>query len=131
MARRRLGRLGPLAVMVLLALPPTPAAAAGTDVQVNGDASGTVQNEPRITQNPANPANLLVAYNDTLGAASARMRVAVTDVGPARAEGVSLERLTYVRLSSLTPSPLTRNMSPHRPQPSIDFSRLARSSRTS
>ena len=52
------------AVLLLAGL----AAAAGTDVQINGDLPGTVQNEIRITQNATNPANLVVAYNDAIGA---------------------------------------------------------------
>jgi len=46
-----------LLAAALIALP-------GTDVKVNGDLSGTVQNEVRITQNPTDAQNFVVAYND-------------------------------------------------------------------
>jgi len=48
---------------------------AGTDVKINADAAGTVQNEIRITQNPADANNFIVAYNDNSGAASSPLGV--------------------------------------------------------
>jgi len=55
------------AVVALLgAMLAVPSVGAAADVQINGDAPGTVQNEIRITRNPANPLNLAVAYNDTI-----------------------------------------------------------------
>lgn len=50
-------------------------AAPGVDVQINADAPGTVQNEVRITQNPANTSNLVVAYNDNVGSGSSPLGV--------------------------------------------------------
>jgi hypothetical protein len=46
-----------LLAAALIALP-------GTDVKVNGELSGTVQNEVRITQNLTDAQNFVVAYND-------------------------------------------------------------------
>ena len=50
-------------------------ALAGTDVPVNGDPPGTVQNEVRITRNATDAANFVVAYNDNVGAASSPLGV--------------------------------------------------------
>ena len=50
-------------------------AAPGVDVPINSDAPGTVQNEIRITQNPTNTSNLVVAYNDAVGTASSPLGI--------------------------------------------------------
>ncbi|MGH2691894.1 MAG: sialidase family protein [Actinomycetota bacterium] len=57
------------AVGMVVASTPTRAGAL-SDVKVNSDAPGSVQNEVRITRNPATTGNLIVAYNDTVGASS-------------------------------------------------------------
>ncbi len=48
---------------------------AGADISINSDAPGTVQNEIRITQNPTDSNNFLVAYNDSAGTASSPLGV--------------------------------------------------------
>ena len=48
---------------------------AGSDVLINSDAPGSVQNEIRITQNPSDSSNFVVAYNDNAGALSSPLGV--------------------------------------------------------
>ncbi len=76
-------RLLAMATAVVLLVLPAAAGAGGTDVKINGDPAGTVQNEIRITQNAASPANLVVAYNDAIGAASTPLGVSFSTDGGA------------------------------------------------
>ena len=48
---------------------------AGTDVQINSDPPGDVQNEIRMTRNPNDLSNFLVAYNDKSGAPSSPLGI--------------------------------------------------------
>ena len=67
-------RLSAVAVVTLCAMAIW-TAHAGVDVKINSDASGTVQNEIRITRNPTDANNFVVAYNDGSGAASSPLGV--------------------------------------------------------
>ena len=60
--------------LFLAAIPPA-TAGAGTDVQINTNAPGTVENEPRLTQNPTDPQNFIVAHNNDAGAAFSPLSV--------------------------------------------------------
>jgi uncharacterized repeat protein (TIGR01451 family) len=48
---------------------------AGTDIQVNSDVAGSVQNESRIVRNATDSLNLVVAYNDSIGAATSPLGI--------------------------------------------------------
>lgn len=69
---RRLALGATILTVLWASAPPTQA---GTDVQVNGDAPGTVQNEVRIAQSPTSSSNVVVAYNDDAGASSSPLGV--------------------------------------------------------
>lgn len=64
-----------LFVVVLVQMP---ASLSGADVKINADAPGTVQNEIRITLNATDSNNLVVAYNDSIGAASSPLGISFT-----------------------------------------------------
>ncbi len=105
MAAIRSGRFVPLAGAVLALGIAAVAAAAGTDVQINADPPGTVQNEIRITQNAANPTNLVVAYNDSVGSLSSPLGVSFSnDAGATwsdRQLGIPLHPLFLTPLSRI------------------------------
>lgn len=61
--------------VVALALLGTDVGHAGTDVKVNADLPGTVQNEIRMTRNATDANNLVLAYNDSAGAAASPLGV--------------------------------------------------------
>jgi hypothetical protein len=94
-----------VAVAAVLLVLPVVAFAAGSDVQINSDPPGTVQNEIRITQSATNPANLVVAYNDTVGAASSPLGVSFsTDTGATwtdRQLGIPIHPLLLTPLSRI------------------------------
>jgi len=56
-------------MMVMLAILPLPVFG-GTDVQMNSDVPGDVQNEVRLIQNATDSMNFVAAYNDKPGASS-------------------------------------------------------------
>lgn len=70
---RRTVALAGLAVVFVVVAWST--ASAGVDVQINADAPGSVQNEIRITRLATNPSNLVVAYNDNIGASASPLGV--------------------------------------------------------
>ena len=69
------------AAAVLAALLVSGVAFAATDVKINGDAPGTVQNEVRIVRNPTDVNNLAVAYNDSIGQASTPLGISFSTDG--------------------------------------------------
>ena len=68
-----------LAVVVFMLLASAPALLAAADVKVNGDAAGSVQNEVRITRNATDLQNFVVAYNDSIGAATSPLGSATAE----------------------------------------------------
>lgn len=48
---------------------------AGTDVAINSDSPGTVQNEVRIAQDQNSPMNFVAAYNDLVGSGSSPLGI--------------------------------------------------------
>ncbi len=69
------------ALAVLLLVCPAAPGSAGTDVKVNSDPPGTVQNEVRITRNATDANNFAVAHNDAIGAAASPLGISFTTDG--------------------------------------------------
>jgi len=65
-------------VVLIVSLFVAGVAEAATDVQINSDTPGSVQNEVRIAINPTDPNNLAVAYNDNIGQASTPLGISFT-----------------------------------------------------
>lgn len=72
---RAIPRIGVVAASALVLVAVSALANPGTDIQINSDAPGTVQNEIRITRNATNASNLVVAYNDDVGAATSPLGI--------------------------------------------------------
>jgi hypothetical protein len=75
-------------------------ALAGTDVQINSDAPGTVQNEIRITQNPTDALNLVVAHNDGSGSGPNSLGVSFSTDGGATWTDLQLSVPTHPTLGT-------------------------------
>jgi hypothetical protein len=67
-----------VSVLVVVGLSQTPVGVHAANVKINSDAPGTVQNEVRVTRNATDGNNLVVAYNDSIGAASSPLGISLT-----------------------------------------------------
>ena len=78
-------------------------AGAGTDVKINSDVAGTVQNEIRITQNATDANNFVVAYNDNAGTSPSPLGVSYSLDGGASWTDLQLGTPTHPL--SMPPTP--------------------------